>query len=92
MQLGHISETRMAILSKHGLLCGDHMLSLDFCEHCVFGKQRRISFSMKVHLTKGIINYIYSNLWGSAQVTFKGGASYFLTFIDDFSRKVEFIF
>ena len=38
MRLDHMSERGMNILSKHGLLYGKHIVPLDFCEHCVFGK------------------------------------------------------
>lgn len=62
---------------------------MDFCEHCVFGKQKRVSFkSPAVHKTKGTLDYIHSDLWGPSRVPSKGGARYMLTFIDDFSRKV----
>ncbi|KAJ4967885.1 hypothetical protein NE237_014586 [Protea cynaroides] len=88
MRLGHMSERGMTILSKRGLLCGDHTTSLDFCEHCVFGKQTQVSFSTSSHTTKGTLDYIHSDLWGPAQVPSKGRALYFLTFIDDYSRKV----
>ena len=36
--LWHMSEAGMSILSKRGLLNGQKIGKLDFCEHCVFGK------------------------------------------------------
>ena len=88
MRLGHMSERGMTVLSKRGLLCGEQTTSLDFCEHCVLGKQCRVKFSTRTHSTKSTLDYIHSDLWGPAQVPSKGGALYFLTFIDDYSRKV----
>ncbi|MCQ7691360.1 DDE-type integrase/transposase/recombinase, partial [Salmonella enterica] len=89
MRLGHMSEKGLSILSKRGLLCGQSTGPLDFCEHCIFGKQKRVSFnSPTVHKTKGTLDYIHSDLWGPAHVQSKGGARYMLTFIDDYSRKV----
>lgn len=38
MRLGHMSERRMTMLSKQGLLCGQKTGKLDFCEHYFFGK------------------------------------------------------
>jgi len=38
-----MSEPGMTILSKRGLLCGQCTSSLEFCEHYVFGKQKRLS-------------------------------------------------
>ena len=62
---------------------------MEFCEHCVFGKQKRLSFSTAVHRTKSTLDYIHSDLWGPSREPSKGnGSRYMLTFIDDFSRKV----
>ena len=89
MRLGHIGEKGLTLLSKRGLLCGQSTGKMDFCEHCVFGKQKRVSFnSLAVHKTKGTLDYIHSDLWGPSRVFSKGGARYMLTFIDDYSRKV----
>ncbi|KAG8482631.1 hypothetical protein CXB51_024131 [Gossypium anomalum] len=38
MRLGHMSENGMAELSKRGLLDGQGICKLKFCEHCIFGK------------------------------------------------------
>ncbi|KAK3002024.1 hypothetical protein RJ639_021170 [Escallonia herrerae] len=92
MHLGHMSERGMDVLSKQGLLGSKKIEKLDFCEHCVFGKQCRVKFSRAVHTTKGKEDYILSDLWGPSTVPSKGGGRYMLTFIDDFSRKVWVIF
>ncbi|KAG8500899.1 hypothetical protein CXB51_002904 [Gossypium anomalum] len=42
MRLGHMSENGMVELSKRGLLDGQGICKLNFCEHCVFGKQKRV--------------------------------------------------
>ncbi|KAK2966723.1 hypothetical protein RJ640_000624 [Escallonia rubra] len=52
MRLGHMSERGMDVLSKQGLLGSKKIRKLDFCEHCVFGKQCRVKFSRAVHTTK----------------------------------------
>ena len=88
MRLGHMSEIGMAELSRRGLLDGQSISKLKFCEHCVFGKQKRVKFTRKIHNTKGILDCIHSDLWGPSSVPSRGGANYMLTIIDDFSRKV----
>ncbi|KAG8477584.1 hypothetical protein CXB51_031066 [Gossypium anomalum] len=88
MRLGHISENDMVELSKRGLLNGQEICKLNFCEHCVFGKQKRVRFTRGIHNTKGTLEYIHSDLWGPSRVPSRSGANYMLTFIDDFSRKV----
>ena len=61
---------------------------MQFCEHCVFGKQTRLRFSRSVHTTRAIFDYVHTDLWGDAPVTSIGGGKYLLTFVDDFSEKV----
>jgi len=55
MHLGHMSEARMTILSKHGFLV-NKVGKLDFCEHYVYGKQTKIKFSTVIHKTKGTVD------------------------------------
>ncbi|GAV58760.1 gag_pre-integrs domain-containing protein [Cephalotus follicularis] len=89
MRLGHMSEKGMNNLSKRGLLGGNSVGKLDFCEHCIYGKQKRVNFSTGIHGTNGTFDYIHSYLWGPSGVPSKGGgARYMLTFIDDFFMKV----
>lgn len=38
MRLGHMSERGLSVLSKQGLLSGECIRKLDFCEFCVLGK------------------------------------------------------
>ena len=75
-------------LHKRKLLKGIKTCSLDFCKFYVFGKQHRLSFRSAEHTTKGILDYVHTDVWGPTPVRSKGGVEYFLTFIDDYSRKV----
>jgi hypothetical protein len=45
MRLGHMSEQGLHELSKRGLLDEHSISKLKFCEHCVFGKHKRMSFN-----------------------------------------------
>src|SRR5690606_6341105 len=85
-------ERGMQILSKHDLLCGHKTKSLEFCEHCVFGKLHRKKFPKAVHKTKGTLDYIHSDCWGSSMVESLKGHRYFVSMIDDYSRKTWVIF
>ncbi|KAG8496341.1 hypothetical protein CXB51_007486 [Gossypium anomalum] len=64
---GHMSENGMVELSKRGLLDGQGIYKLNFCEHCVFGKQKRVRFTRGIHNTKGTLEYIHSDLWGPSR-------------------------
>ncbi|KAK3020979.1 hypothetical protein RJ639_046966 [Escallonia herrerae] len=43
-RLGHLSESGMRILHSKNALPGMKNIQLDFCEGCVYGKQKRVSF------------------------------------------------
>jgi hypothetical protein len=43
-RLGHMSEKGMQILRKRNLFPDLKQIDLDFCEHCVCGKQKRVRF------------------------------------------------
>ena len=51
MRLAHLSEKEMTILSKKGCLGSAGTAKLDFCEHCVLEKQKKVSFSTAKHRT-----------------------------------------
>ncbi|KAG8480135.1 hypothetical protein CXB51_024911 [Gossypium anomalum] len=88
MRLGHAGEKALQTLAKQGLLKGVNSCKLEFCEHCVLGKQTRVKFGSTIHNTKGILDYVHSDVWGPTKVASLGGLHYFVTFVDDYSRKV----
>jgi hypothetical protein len=49
MRLGHMSELGLPVLSKRSILDGRSISKLDFCEHCVFGKHKRVKFNTATH-------------------------------------------
>ena len=66
---------------------------MDFYESCVYGKQKRVSF-MKTGKEKKseMLEIVNIYVWGPAQVSFLGGSHYYVTFIDDATRKVWIYF
>ena len=88
LRLGHMSVNGLLELHKKQLLKGVKTCKLEFCKYCVFGKQHKIRIKSAVHNSKGVLDYIHSDVWGPAPARSKGGAEYFVTFIDDYSRKV----
>ena len=88
MHLRHMSENGMTEFSRRGLLDGHETCKLQFCEHCIFGKQKRVRFSLGIHKSKGSLDYLQTNLLGPAKVSSIGGITYMLMIIDGFSCKV----
>ena len=88
MLLGHAGENALQSLVKQGLLKGSKTCKLEFCEHCVLGKQIRVKFDTAIHQKNGTLDYVHTNMWGPAKVFFLGGKHYYVTFVDDYSRRV----
>ena len=82
----------MLELHKRNLLKGMKTCKLDFCKYCVYGKLHRVSFKTGSHTSKGILDYIHSDVLGPVSVSSHSGAQYFVSFIDDYSRKVWIYF
>jgi transposase InsO family protein len=85
-KLGHMSEKGLKVLSDQKLLPGLTKVTLPFCEHCVTSKQHRLKFGTSTTKSKCILDLIHSDVW-QAPVVSLGGARYFVSFIDDFSRR-----
>ncbi|KAH9688249.1 Integrase catalytic domain-containing protein [Citrus sinensis] len=73
---------------RYGLLKDTKTCKLNFCEHCVVGKKTRVKFGTANHDTREILKYIHSDVWGPTKNASIGGSYYFITFVDDFSRRV----
>ncbi|KAG8483146.1 hypothetical protein CXB51_022101 [Gossypium anomalum] len=84
MRLGYMSENGMAELSKRVLFDGQGICKLKFCEHCVFGKQKRVRFTRGIHNMKGMLEYIHSDLWGPSRVPSRDNGLEFCS--DEFNR------
>ncbi|CAH9083825.1 unnamed protein product [Cuscuta epithymum] len=61
--------------------------SVNCVQPCVLGKQSRVGFPDLPKCTN-VLDCIHADLWGPYSVSTHGGKNYFLTFIDDFSKKV----
>ena len=84
--LGHMLERGLKILAEQKLLPGLKKVSLPFCEHCVTSKQHRLKFGNSSARSKAILDLIHSDVW-QAPVLSLGGAKYFMSFIDDYSKR-----
>ncbi|PKA55182.1 Retrovirus-related Pol polyprotein from transposon TNT 1-94 [Apostasia shenzhenica] len=83
-----MSERGLLELHNRKLLKGIKLCKIDFCESCVLSKQCRVKFITSNKRSKNISEYVHSDVWGPSPVTSLGGAKYFVTFIDDYLRKV----
>jgi hypothetical protein len=63
-RIGHMSEKGMQILHKRNLFPNLKQIDLDFCEHCVYGKQKRVIF-LRVEKEKKSerLELVHTNVW-----------------------------
>ena len=62
IHLGHAGEKALQTLVKQGLLKGAYSYKLEFYEHSIIGRQARVKFGSAIHDTKGILNYVHSDI------------------------------
>jgi len=84
-RLKHMSEKRMKVMLSKDKLPRLKSIDLDFCEDCVCKKQQRVSFLKMREL-------VHTDVWDKASVPSLEGSLYFVTFINDSSRKVWIYF
>ena len=59
------------------------------CEHCILGKQKKVKFSRAGKTPKvERLELVHTDVWGPALVKSIGNSRYYVTFIDDSTRKV----
>ncbi|GJZ11822.1 retrotransposon protein, putative, ty1-copia subclass [Tanacetum coccineum] len=84
--LGHINKKRMDKLQRDGILQPTHDESLEKCKSCISGKMARKPFPHQVERAKDLLGLIHTDVCGPFRTVSREGASYFITFTDDFSR------
>lgn len=82
-----MSEKGLQLLAKQSLIPTVQGKSLQPCDFYLFGKQHRVSFRSNLKRKKHVLELIHSDVCGPLEVESLGGNRYFLTFIDDASRK-----
>ena len=88
-RLGHMSEKGIKMLLSKGKLLELKSINFDMCESCILGKQKKVSFLKTGKIPKAEkLELVHTNLWGPSLVASLGGSRYYITFIDNSSRKV----
>ena len=79
----------MKMLLSKGKLLDLKSVDFDMCESCILQKQKRVSFLKTGKILKAKkLKLVHTDLWGPSPVASFGGSRYYITFIDDSSRKV----
>ncbi|GKB37708.1 retrotransposon protein, putative, ty1-copia subclass, partial [Tanacetum coccineum] len=84
--LRHISKKRIKKLQHDGLLNSTNIKSFEKYVSCMSGKMTRKPYSDQVERAKYLLGLIHTDVCGLFRTVSRQGASYFVTFTDDFSR------
>ncbi|GKE29565.1 retrotransposon protein, putative, ty1-copia subclass [Tanacetum coccineum] len=85
-RLGHISKKCIEKLQHDGLLDSTEIKSFEKCVSCMSGKMARKPYSHQVERAKDLLGLIHTDVCGPFRTVSRQGASYFVTFTDDFIR------
>nr|GEZ10580.1 hypothetical protein [Tanacetum cinerariifolium] len=84
--LGYISKKRIEKLQHDRLLNSIDIELLGKCVSCMSGNMARKPYSHQVKRAKDLLGLIHTDVCGPFKIVSRQGASYFVTFTDDFSR------
>ena len=87
-RLGHPAEGSIRELVKSGIMQAQLEVEHLRCEECVLGKSKKLAYPKGKHTSAKPLDYAHSDLWGPAQVNSTGGGRYYMSIIDDYSRKI----
>ncbi|GJX69286.1 retrotransposon protein, putative, ty1-copia subclass, partial [Tanacetum coccineum] len=85
-RLAHISKKRIEKLQQEGLLKSTDDESFDQCVSCLSGKMTRKSFPHRPERATDLLGIIHTDVCGPLRHVSRQGASYFITFTDDYIR------
>ncbi|MCO5567487.1 hypothetical protein L7F22_021180 [Adiantum nelumboides] len=91
-RIGHANVQRLKIMQSKELVISLPQFKVfemqQVCASSQLGKQAKGSFPQERHVSKNLLEVIHFDVWGPAKNTSIGGCRFYVTFIDDCSRKV----
>ncbi|GJV39564.1 retrotransposon protein, putative, ty1-copia subclass [Tanacetum coccineum] len=85
-RLGHISKKRIEKLQHDGIINSTDLRDFEKCVSCMSRKMARKPYTHQVERAKDLLGLIHTDVCGPFKIMSRQGASYFVTFTDDFSR------
>lgn len=92
-RMGHLHHGALRMLRE--TMIGVPFLSTehdDVCKGCVLGKYAKATFPRSDSRAKGVLGLIHLDICGPMSTKALSGSEYFVTFIDDHSRKTWIYF
>lgn len=87
-RLGHICDDNLTKVKNSTIGVEFSGKSSEKCVTCIEGKQSRLPFPECGNRANNLLDLVHSDVCGPLKCPSLAGAKYFVTFVDDFSRKV----
>ena len=91
-RIGHVNVQRLKTMQSLELVTGLPVFKVadmqKVCEACQFGKQAKNAFPHDKNVSKNVLELVHSDVRGLAKTASMGGCRFYVTFIDDHTRKV----
>ena len=91
-RIGHVNVQRLKNMQSKQIVDGLPKFRVDgmhkVCEACQFGKQARHAFPHEKHVCQKALEVVHSDVWGPTKTATLSGCKYYVSFIDDHTRKV----
>ncbi|KAK4385686.1 Retrovirus-related Pol polyprotein from transposon TNT 1-94 [Sesamum angolense] len=84
----HISDLKKYLISLGTLHKNGFIPKADEDRETIRIAKVKVNFTTEKYKTEGILDYVHSDVWGPTREQSLGGSLYYVTFTDDFSRKV----
>ncbi|WP_139158356.1 DDE-type integrase/transposase/recombinase, partial [Enterobacter cloacae complex sp. GF14B] len=91
-RIGHVNEQRLRSMQSKQIVKGLPKFKVDgmhkVCAACQFGKQSKGSFPHERNVCKKPLEVVHTDVWGPTDTASIHGCRYYVSFIDDHTRKV----
>ena len=85
-RLGHVSASRLQFLASTGALGQLKTCDISACSGCKLAKFSALPFNKSLSCSFAPFDLVHSDVWGPSPVSSKGGSTYYVSFIDDYTR------
>lgn len=87
-RLCHVGKKGLTHLIKSKAIRGATVTDYETCEQCILAKSKKSPYQKSKFTSTAPLQYAHSDLWGRARNESLGGGKYFISIMDDFSRKL----
>ena len=92
LRLGHPNANVLRLVLNHCNIPIVNKTMFEFCAACCVEKSHRLPSSLSQIVYSAPLELIYSDLWGPFYISSSNGFSYYISFVDAYSKFTWFYF